>query len=157
MGESPMLQPEKPMRIRSIFGLAVLVSFMLIAAARADDRLEWFRQATFGMFIHWGIYAVPAGEWEGKTNYAEWFQLQTKMPSSEYEKFAAQFNPTQFDARQWAKIAKDAGMKYVVITAKHHDGFSMFDSKLTEYDIVDATPYQKDPMKELAESLVFCF
>src|SRR6476619_2680832 len=84
------------------------------------------------------------------------------MPSAQYEKFAAQFNPTKFDAKEGAKIAKDAGMKYVVITAKHHDGFSMYDSKLTEYDIVDATPYNKDPMKELAdavraEGMTFCF
>ena len=132
------------------------------ARAADADRMDWFKQAKFGMFIHWGIYAVPAGEWEGKTNYAEWFQLQTKMPNAQYEKFAAQFNPTKFDAKAWAKTAKDAGMKYVVITAKHHDGFSMYDSKLTEYDIVDATPYKKDPMKELAdavraEGMTFCF
>jgi alpha-L-fucosidase len=144
--------------------LCVMSAVMLLTASAraADDRLAWFNQAKFGMFIHWGIYSVPAGEWEGKTGYAEWFQLQTKMPNKEYEKFAAQFNPTKFDARQWAKIAKDAGMKYVVITAKHHDGFSMYDSKLTDYDIVDATPYHKDPMKELAdavraEGMTFCF
>src|SRR5215217_8687820 len=131
-------------------------------AAASADRMAWFRDAKFGMFIHWGIYAVPAGEWEGKTTYAEWFQLQTKMPNAEYEKFAAQFNPTKFDAKQWAKIAKDAGMKYVVITAKHHDGFSMYDTKLSDYSIVKSTPYKKDPMKELAdavraEGLTFCF
>jgi alpha-L-fucosidase len=126
------------------------------------DRMAWFRDAKFGMFIHWGIYSVPAGEWEGKTSYAEWFQLQTKMPNAQYEKFAAEFNPVKFDAKAWAKCAHDAGMKYVVITAKHHDGFCMFDSKLTHYDIVDATPYHKDPMKELAdavraEGMKFCF
>ncbi len=133
-----------------------------VSTARADDRMAWFKDARFGMFIHWGIYAVPAGEWEGKTNYAEWFQLQTAMPAAEYAKFAQQFNPTQFDAKAWAHVAKQAGMKYVVITAKHHDGFCMYDSKLTDYDIVDATPYHKDPMKELAdavraEGLTFCF
>ena len=133
-----------------------------VSRAADADRMAWFKQAKFGMFIHWGIYSVPAGEWEGKTNYAEWFQLQTKMPNIEYEKFAGQFNPVKFDAKAWAKTAKDAGMKYVVITAKHHDGFSMYDSKLTEYDIVDATPYKKDPMKELAdavraEGMTFCF
>src|SRR5256885_2268207 len=131
-----------------VCGIAVIC---LTLSARAQqpsassDRMEWFREAKFGMFIHWGIYAVPAGEWEGKTNYAEWFQLQTKMPAEQYAKFATQFNPTKFDAKAWAKVAKNAGMKYVVITAKHHDGFSMFDSKLTDYDIVDATPYKRDP------------
>src|SRR5438067_2102313 len=122
-------------RYRAVITLAMLVvlaSTHWSRGADSDDRLAWFKQAKFGMFIHWGIYSVPAGEWEGKTNYAEWFQLQTKMPSSEYEKFAQQFNPVKFDAKAWAKTAHDAGMKYVVITAKHHDGFSMFDSKLTE-------------------------
>lgn len=124
--------------------------------------MAWFRQAKFGMFIHWGIYSVPAGEWQGKTNYAEWFQLQTKMPNAQYEKFASQFDPVKFDPQAWAKCAHDAGMKYVVITAKHHDGFCMFDSKLTHYDIVDATPYHKDPMKPLADAvraqgMKFCF
>ena len=148
--------------------LIATMAFLALAASNARgadesaDRMAWFRQAKFGMFIHWGIYSVPAGEWEGKTNYAEWFQLQTKMPSAQYAKFAQQFNPTKFDAKQWAKIAHDAGMKYVVITAKHHDGFCMYDSKLTDYDIVDATPFKKDPMKELAdavraEGMTFCF
>jgi alpha-L-fucosidase len=114
------------------------------------------------MFIHWGLYAVPAGEWEGKTNYGEWIQLQAKLPCAKYDEFATQFNPTKFDAKRWAKLAKDAGMKYVVITAKHHDGFSMYDTKLSDFDIVDATPYKRDPMKELAdavraEGLTFCF
>jgi rhamnogalacturonyl hydrolase YesR/alpha-L-fucosidase len=127
-----------------------------------SDRMAWFEAARFGMFIHWGIYAVPAGAWDGQTNYGEWFQLQTKMPAEQYAQFAAQFNPVKFDAKAWAKTAKDAGMKYVVITAKHHDGFCMYGSKLTEYDIVDATPYKKDPLKELAdavraEGLKFCF
>src|SRR4051794_10829709 len=83
--------------------------------ATSPDRMQWFKDARFGMFIHWGIYAVPAGQWEGKTNYAEWFQLQTKMPAEQYAKFATQFNPTKFDARAWVHTAKQVGMKYIVI------------------------------------------
>jgi alpha-L-fucosidase len=145
-----------------VVALLFFASSVRAADAAAADRMKWFNDARFGMFIHWGLYAVPAGEWEGKDTYGEWFQLQTKMPASNYAEFTRQFNPTKFDAKAWAKTAKDAGMKYVVITAKHHDGFCMFDSKLTNYDIVDATPYKKDPMKELAdavraEGMTFCF
>ena len=132
------------------------------AAAPQDNRLKWFRDARFGMFIHWGVYAVPAGEWDGKTNYGEWIQNQAKIPSAEYEKLTAKFNPVKYDAREWVRVAKDAGMKYVVITAKHHDGFSMYDTKLSDYSIVKATPFHRDPMKELAQAcrqagLTLCF
>jgi alpha-L-fucosidase len=127
-----------------------------------DERTAWFRQDKFGMFIHWGIYSVPAGEWKGGRNHAEWIMLTGNISSAEYEKFAPQFNPVKFDARQWVQLAKDAGMKYLVITSKHHDGFCMYDSKLTDYDIMQATPFGRDPMKELAAAcheagLKFCF
>ena len=112
-------------------------------------RLEWFNEARFGLFIHWGVYAVPAGEWQGKTNYGEWFLEETKMPVSQYEKFAGQFNPVKFDAKEWVRMAKDAGMKYIVITSKHHDGFGMFRSTLTDW-CIKATPFPRDPLKELA-------
>jgi alpha-L-fucosidase len=130
--------------------------------ATSEKRTEWFRQAKFGLFIHWGIYSVPAGEWKGGKNHAEWIMLTGKIPSAEYEKFATAFNPVKFNARQWVQLAQDAGMKYVVITSKHHDGFCMYDSKLTDYDIVQATPFGRDPMKELASAcneagLKFCF
>ena len=144
--------------------LAVVVVSFASTARAADnaDRMKWFNEARYGLFIHWGLYAVPAGEWNGVTKYDEWIQLEAKIRCSEYDKLAAKFNPTKFDAKAWARLAKDAGMKYVVITAKHHDGFSLFDSKLSDFDIVDATPYKKDPMKELAdavraEGLTFCF
>jgi len=101
------------------------------------------------MFIHWGVYSVPAGEWEGKTNYGEWFLEETKMPVSQYEKFAQQFNPVKFDAKEWVRIAKNAGMKYMVITSKHHDGFGMWRSDLTDW-CIKSTPFQRDPIKELA-------
>lgn len=84
-------------------------------AAERDARMGWFRDARFGMFIHWGVYSVPAGEWEGKKNYGEWFLEETKMPVSQYEKFAGQFNPVKFDATAWVRMAKEAGMRYMVI------------------------------------------
>jgi len=127
-----------------------------------EKRTEWFRQDKFGMFIHWGIYSVPAGEWKNGKDHAEWIMLTGNIPSPEYEKFAGRFNPVKFNAREWVKLAKDAGMKYIVITSKHHDGFSMYDSSLTNYDIVEATPFKRDPMKELEAAckeagLKFCF
>jgi alpha-L-fucosidase len=130
--------------------------------AERDARMAWWRDAKFGMFIHWGIYAVPAGEWGNDRNQAEWIMLRAKVPFDDYVNFATRFNPVKFDAREWVRVAKDAGMKYLVITAKHHDGFCMFDTKLTDYNIVKATPYRRDPMKELAAAcreagLVFCF
>lgn len=126
-----------------------------------DARMNWFREARFGMFIHWGLYAVPAGEYNGKTNYGEWFLEETKMPVSQYEKYADQFNPTKFSAEEWVKLAKDAGMKYIVITSKHHDGFAIYPSKLTDWDI-ERTPFKRDPLKELAdackkEGIKLCF
>ncbi len=119
-----------------------------------SNRMEWFQEAKFGLFVHWGLYAIPATD--------AWGQYYENVPGAEYEEYAKQFNPVKFNAKEWVSMAKDAGMKYIVITTKHHDGFCMFDSKLTDYDIVDATPYGKDPMKELAEEcrrqgLKLCF
>ena len=123
--------------------------------------MAWFRDARFGLFIHWGVYSVPAGEWNGKTNYGEWFLEETKMPVSQYEKFAGQFNPVKFDAKEWVRLAKNAGMKYIVITSKHHDGFGMFRSDQTDW-CIKSTPFQRDPLKELADAcraagLKLCF
>jgi alpha-L-fucosidase len=115
-------------------------------------RMQWWADARFGMFIHWGLYAVPAGEWNGRKDLAEWFMDQTGIPRAEYEKFAAQFNPTQYDPDAWVRIAKDAGMKYIVITSKHHEGFAMWDTKGTDYNIVKRTPYAKGVLKPLAEA-----
>ena len=129
--------------------------------AQHDKRMGWFREARFGLFIHWGVYSVPAGEWAGKTNYGEWFMEETKMPVSQYEKFASRFNPVKFDASQWVQMAKNAGMKYIVITSKHHDGFGMWPSAQTDWCIKN-TPFKRDPLKELAaackkEGITFCF
>jgi len=129
--------------------------------AQREARMAWFNQDRFGLFIHWGVYSVPAGEWDGKKNYGEWFMEETKMPVSQYEKYAQQFNPVKFDARAWVKAAKAAGMKYIVITSKHHDGFGMYRSDLTDW-CIKSTPFQRDPLKELAdacaaEGLRLCF
>jgi alpha-L-fucosidase len=117
-----------------------------------EARLRWFREAKYGLFIHWGLYAIPAGEWKGKTvpGIGEWIMNRARIPVREYEALAAQFNPVKFDAEAWARLAEDAGMKYVVITSKHHDGFALFDSKVSRYDVVDATPFKRDVLKELA-------
>ena len=116
------------------------------------QRLAWFKQAKYGMFIHFGLYAIPAGEWKGKTipGIGEWIMNRAKIPVTEYELLAKQFNPVKFNADEWVQLAQDAGMKYMVITSKHHDGFALFDSKVSTWDIVDATPFKRDLLKELA-------
>lgn len=121
---------------------------------RSDPVTAWWTDARFGMFIHWGLYAALAK--------GEWVMYADKIPVREYEKLAGDFNPQQFDAASWVQLAKDAGMKYIVITAKHHDGFAMFHSKADPFNIVDATPFGRDPLKELAEAcreagIVLCF
>src|SRR6266446_1286400 len=126
------------------------------AAAKSDPakeaRLAWFRDAKYGLFIHWGVYSIPAGEWKGRRSLGlgEWIMFRTPVPVKEYEPLAKQFNPVKFNADEWVKMAKDAGMKYIVITSKHHDGFAMFHSKVTPYNIYDATPFKRDPLEELA-------
>lgn len=119
-----------------------------------DRRMGWWREARFGMFIHWGLYAIPAGVWRGRCipGIGEWIMYNARIPVKEYEKLAERFNPVRFNAWEWVKIAKEAGMKYIVITAKHHDGFCMFDTKYTDYNVVKATPFKRDPLKELAEA-----
>ena len=115
-------------------------------------RMRWFREAKFGLFIHWGLYAIPAGEWKGLpvAGIGEWIMNRAKIPVKEYEQLAAQFNPVKFNADAWVQLAIDAGMKYIVITSKHHDGFAMYRSKASPYNIVDATPFKRDVLAELA-------
>jgi alpha-L-fucosidase len=119
-----------------------------------DKRMEWWREARFGMFIHWGVYSVPAGTYKGQkiNRIGEWIMNRGKIPVADYQQFAKEFNPVKFDADEWVRMAKNAGMKYIVITSKHHDGFAMFDSKASKWNIVDATPYGKDILKQLAEA-----
>jgi hypothetical protein len=120
--------------------------------AERDARLGWWREARFGMFVHWGVYSGLSGTWDGKAygGYAEHIQRMAKIPCVVYRKeVAGKFNPVEFNADEWIRLAKEAGMGYFVITAKHHDGFAMFDSQVSDYNIVKATPFARDPMKEL--------
>jgi alpha-L-fucosidase len=122
-------------------------------AAQRDIRMQWWREARFGMFIHWGLYSIPAGTWKGQRtdHIGEWIMNDLSIPVGDYKALAAQFNPTSFSAHDIVALAKSAGMKYIVITAKHHDGFAMFDSKVDPFNIVAATPFKRDPLRELAE------
>lgn len=124
------------------------------ATLKQDAKMQWWREARFGMFIHWGLYAQPAGEWDGKEipGISEWIMLRAEIPVKDYENIAQTFNPVKFDADAWVEMAKNAGMKYIVITSKHHDGFAMFHSLASKYNIYDATPFKRDPLKELADA-----
>src|SRR5215472_8949843 len=119
-----------------------------------EKRLEWFREAKYGLFIHWGLYSIPAGQWNGRRipGLGEWIMYRTPVPVREYEKLATRFNPVKFNPHEWVELAKDAGMKYMVITSKHHDGFAMFHSRVSGYNVVDATPFKRDVLKELADA-----
>ena len=121
--------------------------------AQRDQRMAWWRDARFGMFIHWGLYSIPAGTWDGKEipSIGEWIMNRASIPVADYKALAGQFNPVAFNAHDIVALAKGAGMKYIVITAKHHDGFAMFDSKADPFNIVSATPYHHDPIRDLAE------
>ncbi|MBL7966748.1 MAG: alpha-L-fucosidase [Prolixibacteraceae bacterium] len=120
---------------------------------QADSRLGWWRDARFGMFVHWGVYSNLSGSWKGKDygGYGEHIQRMAQIPIREYiDKVAGSFNPIEFNADEWIRLAKQAGMRYFIITAKHHDGFAMFDSKVSDHTIIKATPFSRDPMKDLA-------
>ncbi|MBW6502377.1 MAG: alpha-L-fucosidase, partial [Bacteroidales bacterium] len=123
-------------------------------ALTKDARMAWWREARFGMFIHWGVYAVPAGEWNGIRigGIGEWIMNRGKIPVAEYMELAKEYNPVRYDPDAWVRMAKDAGMKYIVITSKHHDGFALFETKASNWNVVDATPYGKDLLKPLAEA-----
>ncbi|TWT81466.1 Alpha-L-fucosidase [Planctomycetes bacterium CA13] len=132
------------------------------ASAQDDSHMQWWRDARYGMFIHWGLYSIAGGEWKGK-DYgkeqggasAEWLMNSAKISGKEYRgTLARQFNPTEFDAKEWVAIAKDAGMKYIVITSKHHDGFCLFETNATDYNVMQATPFKRDIIRELSEECV---
>jgi alpha-L-fucosidase len=116
--------------------------------------MAWWREARFGMFIHWGVYAIPAGTWDGRQigNIGEWIMNRAKIPVEDYKTMAKDFNPLKYDPDSWVKMAKDAGMKYIIITSKHHDGFALFKSDASKWNVVDHTVYGKDLLKPLAEA-----
>ena len=113
------------------------------------DMREWFQDNKYGLFVHWGVYSIMGGG--GDQGIAEWIMSQKNIPLHQYEKLPGLFNPTQFDAKEWVSMVKKAGMKYITITSKHHDGFAMYDSKVSDYNIVDATPYGMDVIGLLKE------
>ena len=128
-----------------------------------NNRMLWWKEAKFGMFIHWGLYSIPAGIWNGQEvrKYAEWIMAYGNIPKIEYSSLASQFNPSAFYPKHWISLAKEAGMKYVVMTAKHHDGFSLWPSKVSNYNVVDSTPYGKDILAQISkecesQGLKFC-
>ena len=116
-----------------------------------EKALKDFNEAKFGMFITWGAYSLPAGIWDGEEikGLGEWIMHRAEIPRMEYLEMCGEFNPVNFDADKWVRTAKMAGMKYIVAMPKHHDGFAMYDSKVSDYDIIDATPFDRDPMEEL--------
>lgn len=131
--------------------------------AQKDARMGWWREARFGMFIHWGLYAVPAGRWDGKTvdGASEWLINNARIKVADYEPLQKQFNPTKFDALAWVRLAKEAGVKYITITSKHHEGFALWDTKQTDWSVMN-TPYGKDILRQMAaackaEGIKLCF
>jgi alpha-L-fucosidase len=165
------MKPTNSIRTISTHGLNCLIAALLLSgsfetllfgatpdsAAPAapllqDGKMQWFREAKFGLFIHWGLYALPAGEWKGQPipGIGEWIMNRAQIPVKDYEQLAPKFKPVRFNAEQWVQMAEDAGMKYIVITSKHHDGFAMYHSQVSKYNIYDATPFRRDPIKELA-------
>jgi alpha-L-fucosidase len=120
--------------------------------AQRDARMAWWREAKFGMFIHWGVYAVPAGTYDGKQipGIGEWIMLRAKIPVTTYQGYAKDFNPVKYDPKAWADLAKEAGMRYMIITAKHHDGFTLFPTEASKWSIIDASPCKKDLIAPLA-------
>lgn len=138
-----------------LLSAAICLYATILASAQTvprDERMEWWREARFGMFIHWGVYAQLAGTWQGHEigHGGEWIMNRAKISVADYHQVAAKFNPVKYDPDAWVKMAKEAGMKYIVITAKHHDGFALFNSKASKWNIVDATPYGKDLLAPLA-------
>jgi len=162
----------KPHLFAATIGLTILT--VLSPQASADNpvlakpvespeehaaRVAWWREARFGMLICWGLYSIPAGVWKDKvhaTGYSEWIMFGEKIPVKEYELLAKRLNPSKFDATAWVAVAKQAGMKYMVLTTKHHEGFSMFKSQLTPYNIVEATPFKRDVTRELSDACRNC-
>lgn len=158
------------MKRRISFTLAVAAFVLAVSGCRNgsetiggsdSSKMEWWEDARFGMFIHWGLYSIPAGEWNGETHHAEWIRTTAHIPLDVYDTLVNYFNPVLFDADEWVRTARDAGMKYIVITSKHHDGFSLFDSEYSDFDVM-STPFRRDILSEMADAckkhdIVLCF
>jgi len=146
--------------MKKSFSIALIWTFLVPylvnsqPAAQTAPSTQWFEEASYGLFLHFGLYALPGGVWQGKNYYgcSEWLQRRARIPVAEYEQLATAFNPTAYDADAWVRFAKDCGFKYIVITTKHHDGFAMFHSKVSTFNIVDGTPFKRDVIKELADA-----
>ena len=138
--------------MKSLLLHALLVALAFVSNAHSaldfeatpENRANWMNEDKFGMFIHWGLYAEPAR--------GEWVMCNEKIPVEKYKLLATKFNPVKFDAKEWVRIAKEAGMKYIVITSKHHDGFALFDSQASDYNLVKASPFQRDAIQELKDA-----
>ncbi len=145
-------------KLRCAVALLVTTTLMSVAIASAaekpDPKLKWFDEAKYGLFINWGLYSIPAGEWKEKKypNIGEWIMHDAKIPVKEYEQLARQFNPKKFSAEEWVQLAVDSGMKYLVFDCKHHDGFALYRSAVSSYNCYDATPWKRDPMQELRKA-----
>ena len=142
----------KMKRILFVWLAAMMV--INVMAQSKPDKMDWWKEAKFGLFIHWGVYSVPAGVYDGKDieGIGEWIMNRGKIPTARYQAYAKEFNPVKYNPEAWVKMAKDAGMKYLVITSKHHDGFTLFETKASKWNIVEATPYGKDLLKPLADA-----
>ena len=142
------------MRKLYVLVLALTIQCSQVEKSVNNVRMQWWDEARFGMFIHWGLYAIPGGIWKGEKieELGEWVMAYADIPVDEYKQLAKGFNPNDFDARKWVQFAKDAGMKYVVLTIRHHDGFCLFDTEATNWDVMEATPFQRDIVKEIKEA-----
>ena len=140
--------------------LGFLLLAMLNFSVSAQEKIsgapstKWFEDAKFGLFLHFGLFSLPAGEWEGKRYHgiSEWIEKRAKIPLATYRAMAKDFNPDRFNADEWVRFAKASGFRYIVITAKHHEGFAMFDSKVSDFTITKASPFKRDVLKELADA-----
>src|SRR5688572_6460662 len=150
---------EKSMPIPFLHRACLVLPLSFVTAAGActsaqqqqDERMAWWRDARFGMFIHWGLYAIPAGKWADATNHGEWIRDSARIPVGIYDELQAKWNPERFDADAWAKMAADAGMKYLVVTSKHHDGFGLWDSEAGDWDVGGAKD-RRDVLRALADA-----
>ena len=139
--------------MKKLLSILMLSWAFVCGQAQQSVDMDWWREGRFGMFIHWGLYSVAAGEWNGKPvdGIGEWIQNFAKVPNNEYEKLADKLTLAKYNPEEWVKLAKQAGARYIVFTTKHHEGFCMYPSEVSDFDI-ERTPYKRDPLKELVEA-----